>query len=149
MSKTLPLEIFDTYFSGYSDHAIEINGVVYPTLEHAYHCLRYSNQKIVEEILSTKNPFLAWSISQKYKNLQLADFPYRKLKIMKELIELKTSQHDDVRMALLDSKDLKIVKHITKGAPADGFWDDGEDGKGLNNVGKIWMEVRSKLREQN
>jgi predicted NAD-dependent protein-ADP-ribosyltransferase YbiA (DUF1768 family) len=50
MSRSLPPEIFAIYFSAFSAHALEIDGVVYPTLEHAYHCLRYTDAKIIEEI---------------------------------------------------------------------------------------------------
>ena len=64
---------------------------------------------------------------------------------MKKLIRLKTEQHKDVRKALIDSNDLKIVKHVVTYPPGDGFWDDGEDGKGLNHIGKMWMEMRGEL----
>jgi predicted NAD-dependent protein-ADP-ribosyltransferase YbiA (DUF1768 family) len=65
---------------------------------------------------------------------------------MKKLMSLKASQHEEVRKALLDSKDLEIVKHILTYPPGDSFWDDGEDGKGLNHIGKIWMEIREELK---
>jgi predicted NAD-dependent protein-ADP-ribosyltransferase YbiA (DUF1768 family) len=42
----LPLEIFYIYFSPYTAHAIEIDGVVYPTVEHAYQCARYTETLI-------------------------------------------------------------------------------------------------------
>ena len=67
---------------------------------------------------------------------------------MKELMLQKALQHDDVRNALRDSGDLKIVKHIVTPPPGDGFWDDGEDGKGLNHIGRMWMEIREELKVQ-
>ena len=66
---------------------------------------------------------------------------------MKDLVRLKTEQHADIRAALFDSGELLIVKHIVTGPPADGFWDDGEDGTGLNHTGKMWMEIRDELRK--
>ncbi len=145
MKETLSLEIFAIYFSGYSAHAIEKDGVVYPTLEHAYHCMRYVDQNIIEEIKNARSPMLAWEVSQRYKKFQVEGFGEKKLDVMKDLIQLKIQQHDDVRKALLESGEIKIVKHITTGPLADGFWDDGEDGKGLNHVGKIWMQFRAQL----
>ena len=65
---------------------------------------------------------------------------------MKELMELKAAQHEDVRNALIDSGDLKIVKHIVSGPPGDSFWDDGEHGEGLNHIGRMWMEIRESLQ---
>lgn len=144
--KNLPLEIFAIYFSPYSAHAIEIDGVVYPTVEHAYQCKRYIDPAIIEEVRSARSPMLAWKISATHKHNTVADFAERKLEIMKDLMRIKVAQHADVRQALIDSKDLNIVKHITTAPPGDGFWDDGEDGTGLNHMGRMWMEIRDEIR---
>lgn len=141
----VPLEIFAIYFSPYSAHAIEIQGIVYPTVEHAYQCLRYTDEAVINEIKSARSPMLAWKISSKYKARQISGFAERKLEVMKQLLEYKVQQHENVKQALIDSKDARIVKHITTYPPGDGFWDDGEDGTGLNHMGRLWMEIRSTL----
>ncbi len=148
MPTTLPLEIFYIYFSPYTAHAININGVIFPTVEHAYQCARYTDPKIIEEIRITSSPVKAWETSAKYKQFQIPDFKKDeyKLKVMKNLMRLKTEQHEDVRKVLLESGNQQIVKHIVSGPPGDGFWDDGDDGKGLNHIGKMWMEIRDELR---
>ncbi len=144
---TLPLEIFYIYFSPYTAHAIEINGVLYPTVEHAYQCARYTDKNIIDEIIKATSPVKAWQTSTKYKHLQIPEFKNDeyKLNIMKNLMRLKMEQHDEVRQALIDSGDLQIVKHIVTYPPGDGFWDDGTDGRGLNHIGKMWMEIRKTL----
>ncbi|HEY4515598.1 MAG TPA: NADAR family protein [Candidatus Paceibacterota bacterium] len=146
--KTLPLEIFAIYLSPYTAHAIEVDGVLYPTVEHAYQCQRYTDKKIVEEIRNARSPVKAWEASTKYKHLQIPDFKKEeyKLEVMKNLMRLKADQHEEIRKALIDSGDLQIIKHITTYPPGDGFWDDGEDGKGLNNMGRMWMEIRKELK---
>lgn len=143
-----PLEKFAIYFSPYSAHAIEIDGVVFPTVEHAYQCARYTDPKIIEEIRTAPSPMKAWAVSAKYKSVQIPDFKKdeHKLSVMKKLMEVKVEQHEEVRQALIDSGDLQIVKHITTYPPGDGFWDDGEDGKGLNHTGRMWMEIRSQIK---
>ena len=146
MSDTLPLHIFYIYFSPYTAHAIEVDGVVYPTVEHAYQCLRYDDPKIVSEILAARSPVKAWESSTKYKHLQKKDFRPHKREIMKRLMRAKADQHEEVRKALIDSGGLKIVKHIDTYPPGDGFWDDGPDGTGDNQIGKIWMEIREELK---
>ena len=147
---TYPLEKFYIYFSPYTAHAIEVDDILYPTVEHAYQCARYTDSKIIEEIRNTRSPVKAWEISTKYKHLQIPEFKdeNHKLKVMKKLMRLKADQHEEIRKALLDSGDLQIVKHITTYPPGDGFWDDGEDGKGLNHMGRMWMEIRNELRSQ-
>lgn len=146
--KTLPLEIFYIYFSPYTAHAIELNGVVYPTVEHAYQCQRYTDQKIIAEIISARSPMMAWQTSCKYKHLQIPEFKNDdyKLKVMKQLMRLKMEQHEEVRNALIDSGDLEIVKHIVTFPPGDGFWDDGVNGEGQNHIGKMWMEMREETK---
>jgi ribA/ribD-fused uncharacterized protein len=143
----LPLEIFYIYFSPYTAHAIEIDGVIYPTVEHAYQCSRYTDPKIISEILVAKSPVKAWETSSKYKDLQIPEFkdPEHKLKVMEKMMRLKTEQHKEIRKALVDSGKLEIIKHIVTFPPGDGFWDDGEDGKGLNHIGKMWMKIREEI----
>ncbi|MEQ1500550.1 MAG: NADAR family protein [Parcubacteria group bacterium] len=148
--KTLPLEIFYIYFSPYTAHAIEIGGEVYATVEHAYQCQRYTDRNIIEEIKNARSPVKAWEISTKYKHLQIPDFKNEdhKLVVMKMLMRAKADQHEEIRKALIDSGDLEIVKHIVTFPPGDGFWDDGEDSKGLNHIGRMWMEIRNELRNE-
>lgn len=144
----VPLEIFAIYFSPYTAHAIEIDGVVYPTVEHAYQCQRYTDPKIIEEIRSARSPVKAWEASSKYKHLQIQDFRERKLEVMKDLMRLKAEQHEEIRTALRDSGTKQIIKHITTYPPGDGFWDDGESGEGLNHMGRMWMEIREEILEK-
>ncbi len=144
MNNIVPLHIFAIYFSPYTAHAIEIDGVVYPSVEHAYQCQRYTDEAIREEIRSARSPVLAWQLSSKYKHLQKLEFkdPDHKLSVMEMLMRMKVAQHADVCTALLDTGDARIVKHITTYPPGDGFWDDGEDGKGLDHMGRLWMKIR-------
>lgn len=127
---------------------IEVEGVVYPTVEHAYQCARYTDQKIKDEILNARSPVKAWETYYKYKHLQITEFKDKdyKVSVMKNLMKLKALQHEEVKKALLDSGDLQIVKRIVTYPPGDGFWDIGEDGRGLNMIGRIWMEIREKLK---
>jgi ribA/ribD-fused uncharacterized protein len=142
-------QIFAIYFSPYTAHAIEVDGVVYPTVEHAYQCARYTTAEVKEEIHAARSPVKAWEASAKYKSTQISDFkdPEYKLRVMKDLMRAKALQHEEVRKALLDTGDKEIVKHIYTYPPGDGFWDDGEDGEGANHMGRIWMELREELRQ--
>lgn len=146
----VPLEIFAIYFSPYTAHAIKIDGLLYPTVEHAYQCQRYADKRIIEEIRSAHSPVKAWETSSKYKSVQIPEFKKDeyKLEVMKKIMRLKAEQHEDVRKALIDSIGKQIVKHITTHPPGDGFWDDGESGEGLNHTGRMWMEIREELKKK-
>lgn len=118
------------------------------TVEHAYQCQRYTDQKIIDEIRKATSPVKAWETSTKYKHLQIPEFKDDQYKrgVMKKMMKLKALQHEEVRKSLIDIGDLEIVKHIVTYPPGDGFWDDGIDGNGQNQMGKIWMEIREELK---
>lgn len=139
--KTLPLEIFEKFLSPFSGHMLEYHGVLYTTTEHAYHCQRYTDPAVIEEIKKARSAFLAWKTSQNYKSSQIADFDEKKIGIMEELFREKVRQHADVKEALIQSDDLLIVKHLQ-----DPFWGDALDGSGQNEMGKLWMKLREELR---
>jgi len=138
----VPNDVFVSYFSPWSAHMVEFKGVVYPTGEHAYHCQRYTDAAISEEVRRARSPFLAWEVSQKYKAQQMRDFNETKVQVMEDICRAKLAQHEDVQKMLRESGQLPILKHITTGPVADGFWDDGADGSGRNELGKIWMRLR-------
>jgi ribA/ribD-fused uncharacterized protein len=149
MNDRVPDVVFAIYFSPYTAHAIEMEGTVYPTAEHAYQCARYTDEKIREEIRAARSPVKAWETSSKYKGGQIPEFKEEshKRRVMKDIMRLKAKQHEEVRKALLDSGNAQIVKHIHTYPPGDGYWDDGTRGEGRNEMGRIWMELREEFKE--
>jgi ribA/ribD-fused uncharacterized protein len=139
--KLYPLDQYEKFLATFSAHAIECDGVWYPTVEHAYHASRYTDVAIKEEIRQAKSPYLAWEISQKHKAIQMADFDAKKAEVMEELCRLKLEQHRDVHAGLLASGDDVIVKNYP-----DPYWGIGKDGIGKNMMGIIWMKLRAELK---
>lgn len=137
----VPQETFDTYLSCFSAHTVAFKGIVYQTAEHAYHCQRYSDPAILLEIRFAPTAKDAWAASQKHKSEQFPDFGEQKRAVMKEILEAKLAQHPDVREALRGTGMMDIVK----AEPRDAYWGTGPDGKGRNELGKLWMELRRGL----
>lgn len=136
-----PLDQYERFLAAFSAHAIEYNGKIYPTVEHAYHASRYTDEALKEEIRSAKSPYVAWAISQKYKPTQIPDFDAKKSAMMEELCRLKLNQHEDVREGLIASGNDVIVKNYP-----DPYWGIGKDGTGKNQMGFIWMKLRAELK---
>lgn len=141
---TVSPETFSQFFSAFSAHPIIYRGVPYKTIEHAYHAQRYTDPKIVQDIVCAETPEQAWAVSQTYKSQQIPGFNENKLAVMEELFRAKLDQHPDVRRALVASEDLVIVKH----EPRDAWWGDGPDGSGRNEMGKLWMRLRDELKNE-
>jgi ribA/ribD-fused uncharacterized protein len=139
--KILPFDLYERMFSAFSGHMVEYKGVVYPTVEHAYHCQRYADPKIVEEIKTARSAKLAWQASQKYKSQQIAGFDEGKVLLMEDICRAKLRQHEDVREVLLWSEGMAIIKTYP-----DSFWGVGLEGEGRNELGKLWMRLREELK---
>ena len=70
------------------------------------------------------------------------DWESVKVGIMREAVEAKFRQHDELRALLLATGDAKLVEHTDN----DDFWGDAGDGRGRNQLGRILMAVRDALR---
>jgi ribA/ribD-fused uncharacterized protein len=141
MKRIFPMHEYEQYLSTFSAHNVLYNDTRYPTVEHAYHCQRYTDPSIQNEIIEAKSAYLAWEISQKYKAQQQSDWDNKKAAVMEELCRAKLKQHADVKEALLVSADSVIIKDFP-----DPFWGIGMDGVGQNKMGVIWMQLRAELK---
>jgi len=64
--------------------------------------------------------------------------------VMFEAIYAKFSQNLELKELLYSTGDHLLVQL----KPNDNYWGTGSDGKGLNKLAEIVMQVRSKLREE-
>lgn len=62
---------------------------------------------------------------------------------MDTTLELKFTQHEDLKEELLATGDAELVEDSDK----DAFWGVGADGKGRNELGKALERLRTKLRQ--
>lgn len=63
---------------------------------------------------------------------------------MTEILIRKFKQHPDLQDLLLGTNDADIIY----GDETDGFWGDGADKKGQNELGKVLVRVREYLRNE-
>jgi len=63
---------------------------------------------------------------------------------MRDAVEAKFRQHDELRVLLLGTGDAKLIEHTDN----DDYWGDGGDGSGRNELGRILMAVREVLRKE-
>ena len=129
-----------TYLSPFSAHEVLVRGVVYKTAEHAYQSLRMLDSARAEIAAST-SPLEAWRRAQAAKEQELLDESVDKLSLMEEIFRAKLQQHTDVRDVLLETDDALLLKVYD----TDYYWGTGADGSGENQMGKLWMKLRSEL----
>lgn len=120
----------------------EEDGIIYPTVEHAYQAAKTKDKlaKIFIKQLLTPN-----EAKQYGRDLELRDdWQLVREDIMKDLILIKF-RNNDLRKKLISTEDAELIEGNNWG---DAFWGQilkkgsNKPGKGLNKLGKILMEVR-------
>lgn len=135
----------NTHFAlhNFSAHTILYKEKLYPTVEHAYHAQKFSDENIKEIIRASKSPLEAKELANtKHKDKRIANWQEIKLNIMFELLRAKVNQHSEVKNALFKTNQEEIIEESVD----DHFWGIGTDGTGQNQTGKILMRIREELK---
>lgn len=129
----------------WSAHQVKVWGITFPTVEHAYHYRKFSDRMpaLAKKILQAPSPWAAMQIERQYKTERRKDWEDIKLGVMAELLRAMVAQNDDVRECLLATGNKSLVKN----SPFDEYWGSGRAGKGGNQMGKLFMQIREELRK--
>ncbi len=129
----------------FSAFCVIVDDVEYKTAEHAFQSIKFlkTAPNIAKEIMESASPFKARELAHKYKKERRLDWSEVKYDIMEKILYLKTIQNDYVKQRLLATLDNEIIEDC--GEDDDKDWGCGIDGTGQNNLGKIWMRVRTQV----
>jgi ribA/ribD-fused uncharacterized protein len=128
--------------SNFALYPITLKGKRWPTSEHYFQAQKFLATQDQEEIRSANTPMLAARWGRDRKRKLRRDWESVKIGVMREAVEAKFRQHDELRALLLATGDAILVEHTEN----DEFWGDGGDGSGRNELGRILMAVRERLR---
>ena len=122
---------------------ITIDGVVYPSVEHYYHCAKFlsTDAEYAEKIRTTANPALVKNMGRSKKVEARADWEAVHLDVMRKALQVKFSQHDDLTTLLRNTGAASLEEQ----SPSDAFWGIGADGTGTNQLGLLLAEIRATL----
>jgi ribA/ribD-fused uncharacterized protein len=112
-----------------------------------------SNSKLRHLILESTNPAFTKKLGRQIKNFNQTIWDQKKFQIMVDILILKFSQNQDLKILLLSTNDSFIVE----ASPYDNIWGIGlnkfdamkikmDDWPGENLLGKALMQVREILR---
>lgn len=135
-------------FSNLYRRPIVFEGREFATAEHAYQAGKARKLDVREWILSAPTPSLvAMAAHGLYTWDIVPDWSQIKFDRMRSVLRAKFTQHLDLRDILLSTGDARLVESTTVDNPVNRTW--GEvNGKGLNMLGTLLMEIRSELRLQ-
>jgi ribA/ribD-fused uncharacterized protein len=134
-------------FSNLFRRTIVFEGREFPTAEHAYQAGKARKEKVREWVLSAPTPSLVamaahglytWDIVPNWSEI--------KFDRMRQVLLAKFSQHNDLKALLLSTGDARLIEAGRVDNAVNRTW--GEiNGKGLNMLGVLLMEVRRELQE--
>jgi ribA/ribD-fused uncharacterized protein len=120
----------------------------FPTAEHAYQAGKPRKEKVREWLLNAPTPSLvAMAAHGLYTWDIVPNWTQIKYDRMRRVLRTKFSQHEDLRHLLLSTDDAYLVEAGTVDNTVNRTW--GKiNGKGLNMLGVLLMEVRVELRQE-
>lgn len=120
----------------------------FPTAEHAYQAGKPVKETVRDWILAAPTPALmamaahglyTWDIVPNWSRI--------KVDRMRHVLRAKFTQHEELRALLLSTGDARLVEAGRTDNAVNREW--GEvNGKGMNRLGVLLMELRTELREQ-
>lgn len=127
------------WLSNFWPAEVMLDGLVYPTVEHAYVAAKTTNDVERFVIQTTPSP---GEVKRLGRQLNIReDWDSIKLQVMEDLLWQKF-QHSELKAKLLATGDIPIVEINTWN---DTFWGQC-NGKGTNHLGKLLMKIREALR---
>jgi len=130
--------------SNFALYPIALKGKRWPTSEHYFQAQKFVEARDQEEIRNANTPMLAARWGRDRKRKPRRDWERVKVGVMREAVEAKFRQHAELQVLLLATGDARLIEHTEN----DDFWGDGGDGTGRNELGRILMAVRARLRDE-
>ncbi len=135
------------FLSNFHPSEVELNGMKFPTVEHAYQAAKSLDGAERDTIRRRQTPGQAKQMGQKIKLRR--DWNTVKVPIMENLLRQKFNR-EPLKKQLLDTGDKELIEGNRWG---DNFWGKviGHDGNlyGKNHLGRLLMKIRRDLRGRN
>lgn len=134
----------DEVLSTHSHHPFQLDGFTWPTVEHYFQAMKFEDKAYQTKISQAESPELATKLGTSWFKRPRKDWKKRQNVIMTRAVYTKAKTYPEVADRLLETKEQKIVEN----SQYDFYWGCGRDRRGENHYGKILMNVRTKLFEE-
>lgn len=129
------------FLSNFYPSPLSLEGINYPTAEHAYQANKSELKEARERIAACATPAEAKDLGR-HLHPRKDWSESTALQVMKEVLFAKFRQNSVLSQRLLCTSPSRLIERNTWG---DTFWGEYR-GKGDNHLGKLLMEVRSEIR---
>lgn len=131
-------------FSNFAAFPIQLEGKTWPTTEHYFQAQKFiaTDPAWYGAIRKANTPGIAARMGRDRKRPLRRDWESCKDDVMRRALAAKFEQYADLAALLLSTGDELLVEHTTN----DNYWGDGGDGSGKNKLGRLLVELRTRLR---
>lgn len=129
-------------FSNFSLHPVIIGGLLWPTTEHYFQAQKFEDPDYRQKIRAARSPAVSKRLGKSRNYRVRRDWDAVKERVMRVALYAKFQQYPALRTLLVSTGNRLLVEHTAR----DGYWGDNGDGRGLNRLGVLLMEVRRGLR---
>jgi ribA/ribD-fused uncharacterized protein len=138
----------------FSQHAITIDGVNYPTTEHYFQAQKFNDQvndkspAFLAEVKKRGNgPAEALAVAREWtknwNDAQKKQWYARNEIVMEQALRAKLKQYPTISQELINTGNSCLVEDTSE--RNEPIWGWGNDGAGTNKLGILWMTLRNEL----
>lgn len=129
-------------FSNFALFPIKVDNKIWGTSEHYYQAHKYDQSNLQEYVRQAKTPEEAAKRGRKKELPKRTNWKQIKDQIMYKALVAKYTQHQSLKELLLSTGKAPIIEHTKR----DKYWGDAGDGSGKNKLGKMLVDIRSKIQ---
>lgn len=134
----------DEVFGSYSEHGFTLEDKHWPSVEHYYQAMKFSDESYQDKIRQAAHPKTARKLGRsRFKKIR-KDWATVKSVYMSRALYTKCRSYPEITEKLLQTSEEKLVES----SAYDYYWGCGRDRRGTNMYGQVLMKVRAKLREE-
>ena len=146
LEDALKFSRFDVFhvLSTSSKHDFELENKTWLSAEHYYQASKFPDSAYGHRIALAGSPQEAHKLGNAWFKRKRPDFKKVRLALMTRALYSKAIQNEEVKAYLLDTGDQKLIEI----SQFDHYWGVGRDQRGENKLGKIWMDIRKRLKNK-
>lgn len=125
-----------------SSYPFVLDNRQWQTAEHYYQSQKFIGA-YAAQVAAAETAEQAYKLGNHWLRRNRSGFKKLRRVLMTRALYSKAQQNQEVRDCLLATGDLKIVETSLY----DHYWGLGRDQRGENMLGRVWMDIRSRLRQ--
>lgn len=145
--KILKIDNFSGYFEFLHNNfltPIYYEGILYPSVSHAFHAARSSDDSTRKAILHAESLAAVAKIAIRINDPE--NWQNKRLKIMEQLLRDKFRRSKELQEKLKATGNRELVMTYIEESPGNLFWGSVKGKTGQNQLGRILMKIRDDIK---